>query len=115
MSVADRERGQATVELVALLPLVLAVALVAATILTGQAAAEQAGQAAEAGAIAALQGGDPEQAAERAIPAGGRSRATVTRTGTRITVTLRPRVPLGFPATALEASATADIGPEPVP
>jgi hypothetical protein len=113
MTVADRERGQATVELVALLPLVMAIALAAATVLAGQAAAEQAGQAAEAGAIAILHGRDPEQAARSAIPA--RARARITRAGSRITVTVRPPVPLGFLSAALEATATADAGPEPAP
>lgn len=113
MTAADRERGQATVELVALLPLVMFVALAAATVLAGQAAAEQAGQAAEAGAIAMLQGRDAEPAARAAIPE--HTRARITRAGSRITVTIRPRVPLTFLATALEATATADAGPEPTP
>ena len=51
---AADETGQATVEFVALLPLVLAVALAAAAILAGHAAAEHAGQAAQAGAMALL-------------------------------------------------------------
>ncbi len=113
MTVGDRERGQATVELVALLPLVMFVALAAATVLAGQAAAEQAGQAAEAGAIAMLHGRDPEPAARAAIP--DHTRARITRAGPRITVTVRPPVPLTFLATALEATATADAGPEPAP
>jgi hypothetical protein len=109
----DRERGQATVELVALLPLLLAVALTAATILAGQAAAEQAGQAAEAGAIALIHGDDARAAARTAIPEQARGRTDVEVTGSRVTVTLRPRVPLGFLAAALEATATADAGPGP--
>lgn len=110
---ADRESGQATVELVALLPLVLAVALTAATVLVGQAASEQAGQAAEAGAIAVIQGNDSRTAARTAIPEQARARTDITIDGSRVTVTLRPRLPLGFLATALEATATADAGEEP--
>jgi hypothetical protein len=109
----DREGGQATVELVALLPLVLAIALTAATVLAGQAAFEQAGQAAEAGAVALIQGGDARAAARTAIPEQARPYSEVAVTGSRITVTVRPRVPLDFLATALEATATADAGPEP--
>jgi hypothetical protein len=111
----DRESGQATVELVALLPLVLAVALTAATVLAGQAASEQAGQAAEAGAIALIQGRDARTAARTAIPERARPHSDIAVHGPRITVTLRPQVPLDFLATALEATATADAGPEPSP
>ena len=111
----DQESGQATVELVALLPLVLAVALTAATVLAGQAASEQAGQAAEAGAIALIQGNDARAAARSAIPDSTRGRTDIEVDGSRVTVTLRPRLPLGFLATALEATATADAGREPDP
>jgi hypothetical protein len=111
----DREGGQATVELVALLPLVLLIALTAATVLAGQAASEQAGQAAEAGAIALIQGGDPRTAARTAIPEQARPHTDIAISGSRVTVTLRPRVPLGFLAPALEATARADAGPEPSP
>ena len=111
----DRERGQATVELVALLPLVLAVALAAATVLAGQAASEQAGQAAVAGAIALVQGNDARAAARTAIPEEVRGRADITISGSRVTVSFRPRLPLGFLETALEATATADAGKAPNP
>ncbi|HET9739527.1 MAG TPA: hypothetical protein VFP78_15525 [Solirubrobacteraceae bacterium] len=110
---ADREGGQAAVELVALLPLVLAVALTAATVLAGLAASEQAGQAAEAGAIALIQGRDARAAARGAIPGLARSRTEVAIAGSRVTVRVRPPVPLGFLVAALEATATADAGPEP--
>jgi hypothetical protein len=53
MTGADHN-GQATVELVALLPLLLITALAAAALIAAQAAGEQAGQAAEAGAVALL-------------------------------------------------------------
>jgi hypothetical protein len=112
---AARQEGQATVELVGLLPLLLAVALTAATVLAGQAAAEQAGQAAEAGAVARIQGGDPRRAVRDALPDRARPGADVAIDGSRVTVTVRPRVPLPFLAGALEATATADAGPEPPP
>jgi hypothetical protein len=110
---AGSEAGQAAVELVALLPLVLLVALTGATILAAQAAVEQAGQAAEAGAIALIQDGDPRSAAQAAVPERLRRRADVAIGGGRVTVTVRPRLPLGFLAGALEATATADAGTEP--
>ena len=111
----DREDGQATVELVGLLPLLLAVALTGATVVAGQVAAEQAGQAAEAGAIAHIQGGDARRAARDALPDRATSRADVAIRGSQITVTVRPRAPLPFLASALEATATADAGREPRP
>jgi hypothetical protein len=109
------ERGQATVELVALLPLALAVALAGATVLAGQAAGEQAGQAAQAGAMALLQGGDARLAARRALPESARKRATIEIDGRRVTVHLRPRLPVAALARPLTAHATAAAGPDPSP
>ena len=105
--------GQATVEVVALLPLLLVVALAATTLLAGHAAREQAGLAAQAGAMAVLQGGDPREAARRALPDEARRRARVEIEGRRVTVTLRPDLPLGPAAVAMTAEVTADAGPEP--
>ena len=109
------ESGQATVELVAFLPLLLAVAFVAAALLAGHAATEQAGQAAQAGAMALLQGGDPREAARRALPRGVRDRATIDVDGRRVKVTVRPRLPVEPVAAAMTASAIADAGPAPSP
>jgi hypothetical protein len=110
---ASSAGGQATVEVVAFLPLLLAVALAAAALLAGHAAGEQAGQAAQAGAMALLQGGDPHEAARRALPRD--ARATIEVEGRRVTVTVRPRLPVAPLSTALAARATADAGPNPAP
>ena len=113
---ANRRRsssGQATVEVVALLPLVLVVALAGAALLAGHAAREQAGLAAQAGAMAVLQGGDPRDAARRALPDEARRRALVEIEGRRVTVTVRPDLPLAPAAAAMTAEVTADAGPEP--
>jgi hypothetical protein len=107
--------GQATVELVAFLPLLLAVALVAAALLAGHSAAEHAGQAAQAGAMALIQGGDPREAARRALPGDARARASIEVEGRRVKVSVRPRLPIGPVAAAMTAEATADAGPEPPP
>jgi hypothetical protein len=112
---AAAETGQATVEFVALLPLVLTVALAAAAILAGQVAAEHAGQAAQAGAMALLQGGDPHDAARQALPEGVRNRTAIDVSGRRVMVRVRPRLPIGPLASTLTAHATADAGPEPSP
>ena len=52
-----RTRGQASIEVLGLLPLVAVVALVAFTVVASHTAGEQAGEAAEAGALVLLQGG----------------------------------------------------------
>ena len=109
------EGGQATIEFVALLPLVLALALAAAAILAGHSAAEHAGQAAQAGAMAMLQGGDPREAARHALPTGVRNRTTIDIEGRRVTVSVRPRLPVEPLAATLTARATADAGPRASP
>ena len=112
-STARAERGQATVELAALLPLLAVIALAAYGTLAGLAAGEQAGVAAEAGAIALLQDRDPAAAARDALPADVRDTAAVRVRGRRVTVAVRPRVPLV--ARLLRARITAHAGPEPTP
>jgi hypothetical protein len=107
------ETGQATVELVALLPLLLIAALAGALVLAAHAAGEQAGQAAEAGAMALLQGGDARTAARRALPE--HARAEIAVHGRRVTVTLHPDLPLDDLERRLTARATANAGPEPTP
>ena len=107
------ETGQATVELVALVPLALMLALAAAALLAGHGAREQAGSAAQAGAMAMLQGGDPRESARRALPAGARRRAAIEIHGRRVTVRVRPRLPLV--ARAMTAEVSADAGPEASP
>ena len=110
--VAD-QRGQATVELAALLPLLAVVALAGYAVLAGLSAGEQAGVAAEAGAIALLQDRDAPEAARAALPEASRRGAGVAVDGRRVTVAVRPRVPLV--ARLLGARVTAHAGPEPTP
>jgi Flp pilus assembly protein TadG len=93
---APDTRGQAAVELVALLPLVLLVALAIFSVVAAQAADEQAGEAAEAAALALLQGGDPHTAATEALPATVRRLSTVTIAGRHVRVHVRPSLPLRF-------------------
>jgi hypothetical protein len=102
--------GQATVELVALLPLLLAIALAAAAVLAAHTAGEQAGQAAEAGALAVMQGADPRAAARRALPRETRGRAEIDVHGERVTVHVRPRLPLEALEAPLTGAATAHAG-----
>ena len=108
----NRQRGQSTVELTALLPLLMLLAFGAYAVLAAHAAREQAGTAAEAGAIALLQDRDPTGAAREALP--GR-RAQIEVRGRRVTVTVRPAVQPRFLTEALATTASADAGPEPAP
>jgi hypothetical protein len=103
--------GQASVELVALLPLAALVALAIGQLLAAGAARELAGNAAEAGAAALLQGSDPAAAARRALAGWSRERTSVHVAGRRVEVHVRPRVVVPVLAARLEASASADAGP----
>jgi hypothetical protein len=103
--------GQASVELVALLPLAALVALAIGQLLAAGSARELAGNAAEAGAAALLQGTDPAAAARGALAGWARERATVRVAGRRVEVQVRPRTVIPVLAGRLEASATADAGP----
>ncbi|MDX6679835.1 MAG: hypothetical protein QOE31_3887 [Solirubrobacteraceae bacterium] len=105
------ERGQASVELVVLAPLLVAIVLAAAQLLAAGAAGELADHAAEAGAVAILEGGDPAAAARDAVPGWSRRRMSVRVTGRRVSVRLRPPSPIPELARMLEAGRTADAGP----
>jgi hypothetical protein len=111
MSTAGGDRGQATIELVALMPLCVVVVLATAQLLAAGAAREAAGAAAQAGAMARLQGGDPAAAARAAAPGWARSRLQVRVDGRRVAVRIVPRALLPGTAGLLEARARADAGP----
>jgi hypothetical protein len=104
-------QGQAAVELLGILPLALLIALTIAQLLAAGSARELAGNAAEAGAAALLQGTDPTAAARRALPGWSRDRATVEVTDHRVQIHLRPRTVIPLLANRLEAHASADAGP----
>lgn len=103
--------GQASIELVALLPLAALIALAIGQLLAAGAARELAGNAAEAGAAALLQGGDPAAAARAALPGWSRERATVHVAGRRVDVHVRPHLVVPMLAERLNASVSADAGP----
>jgi len=106
-AVAREERGQAAVELVVLAPLLVVVALAVAQLLAAGAASALAGHAAEAGAVALLQGGDPVAAARSALPGWSRRRVVVQVHGRRV----RPPSPVAALGRLLEAGRDADAGP----
>lgn len=104
------ERGQATVELVGALPLVVLVAVAAGQLLAAGAAREAAAGAAEAGAVALLQGGDAERAAGDALPGWSKGRDTIDVAGRRVRVRVRPRVVLPGLEGMVGADEIADAG-----
>jgi hypothetical protein len=110
---ARGEAGQASVELVALLPLTLILGLAIAGLLAARAASGQASAAAQAGAMALIQDADAREAARDALPAGAREGATIRVEGRGVTVTVRPDTPVGFLEGTLSATASANAGPEP--
>lgn len=104
------QTGQASVELVALLPAVLVVALAAAQVLAAGAAREAAGQAAAAGAAAMLQDRDPREEARAAAGVPAR-RLRIEIDGRRVDVRVTPRAVLPGLAERLSSRASADAGP----
>lgn len=105
--------GQASVELVGLLPLVVALGFGAMQVLSAGAAHEAADAAAEAGAVALLQDADPREAARGSLPRWARERASITVRGRRVRVSIRPRGPVPALTGMLVATAAADAGPRP--
>jgi hypothetical protein len=99
------------VELVALLPLLLAIALVVFCGLAAGRARELAGHGAQAGAVALLQDRDPAEAAREALPGHTRRESHIEVRGTRVVVTVRPRLPVPALARRLASTQTADAGP----
>jgi hypothetical protein len=103
------ERGQASVELLGALPVVLLVGLVLLQLLAVGYAAVLAGQAAEAGALAAAGGGGALEAARAAVPGWSRTRMRVSVSGGRVDVQMRPPAALDALARKLEVHAGAEV------
>ncbi|MCD6727240.1 MAG: hypothetical protein LT070_08375 [Solirubrobacteraceae bacterium] len=106
------ERGQAALEAIAGLPLLLAVALACGQLLAAGLCRELAAHAAAAGAAAILQDGDPARAARAAVPGWSRTRLDVRVRGRVVLVTLRPPAMLPGIAGRLAARSRADAGPQ---
>jgi hypothetical protein len=102
-------RGQATVEALALAPVIVAIGLAILQLLAVGYASVLAGNAAEAGALALAGGADARDGARQALPGWSRARARVEVDGGRVKVHLRPPSPLKALAEGLEVSATAAV------
>ena len=105
------ERGQAAVETVALVPLLLVVGLGALQLLAMGYASVLAGNAAEAGALALADGRDPRAAARQALPGWSAARARIGVDGGRVEIDLQPPSPLRAIGERLEVSAAAEVEP----
>ncbi len=99
--------GQASVELVAAVPVVVLAAAVCFQLLAAGYSLTLADGAAEAGALALASGLPVSPAVERALPGWARDRIDVDRRGGRLTVRLRPPSPLAALGRELEVSSTA--------
>jgi len=104
-------RGQAAVEVVGMLPLLLLAGMAVLQLLAAGAAHEYAGHAAEAGAIALADRRDATDAARRALPGWSRRSLDVRVDGRRVHVRLRPPAIVHAVGDLLAAEATADAGP----
>jgi hypothetical protein len=102
-----RTSGQATVEVVGLLPLIAVVAFAALQALAAGLAAELADHAAEAGAVAILEGGDAHDAAEHAIPGWSGAHVDVAVHGKTVRVRVRPPAVLRSVGDLLASTAEA--------
>jgi hypothetical protein len=102
-------RGQATVETIALVPLVLIVGLGLMQLLAVGYASVLAGSAAEAGALAVAGKTDPRAAALRALPGWSEARAKIEVEGGRVEIRLRPPSVLHALEERLEVGAAAEV------
>ena len=106
---SGRESGQASVELVAVLPALVVCTLIAGHLVAAGWALWSAGNAARAGARAEVVGGDPGRAARSALAGPLRRGATVGGDGfTRVSVRVPGLLP-GARLGRLSASSSLDV------
>src|SRR3954466_3991001 len=106
-------RGQASVELLGAVPVVLLLGLVLLQLLAVGYSAVLAGNAAEAAALAVADGGEATKAARGggagAVPGGWRARMRVAVHGGRVEVRMQPPAALAALARELEVAAHAAV------
>jgi hypothetical protein len=107
-----REDGQSTVELVAALPVLLLVGLLALQLLATGYSLTLADGAAEAGALALASGRPAVEAARSALPGWAEDDVEVAVEGGRVTVRLRPPSPLPAVADRLAVTSSAQARPK---
>jgi hypothetical protein len=100
--------GQAAIELIAVAPLLLVLLLVVGQLVIAGFALWSAGDAARAGARAALVGGDPERAARSALPGWLEHDAEIKSDGPVEVSVEAPALLPGIPAIPLSAATALD-------
>jgi pilus assembly protein CpaE len=103
------ERGQASVELLGSLPVLVLVGAVLLQLLAIGYSATLAGSAAEAAALAVAGGADATEAARSAVPGWSRAGLRVDSGHGRVEVRLRPPSPLALVRDQLELHASARV------
>jgi hypothetical protein len=103
------QRGQAAIELIGLLPALVALGLALLQVLAVGYASVLAGGAAEAGALALAAGGDARAGAKEALPGWSEARARIAVVGGEVQVHMRPPSPLRALADRLEVTAEAAV------
>ena len=109
METGHGEAGQATIELIAGLPLLLLAGLVALQFMLAGYSLTLADGAAEAGTLAVVAGREAEPAVRAALPGWARERVRVDVREGQVTVSLRPPSPLAAVARGLAVSSTASV------
>ena len=104
-----RERGQASVEILGLLPVIVAVGFAVLQLLAVGYAGVLAASAAEAGALALAAGADARAGAKEALPGWSQARARIAVRGGEVEVRLRPPSALDALADRLEVTAEAAV------
>jgi hypothetical protein len=104
---AARERGQASVELLAGIPALALAGLVALQLLAAGYSLTLADGAVQAGAMALAAGRPAMPAVREALPGWAKDRIDVAVDGSELTVRLRPPSPIGGLARRLEVSSSA--------
>ena len=107
------ESGQASVELLAGLPALLACGLIGLQLLLAGYTVTLADGAAEAGAAARVAGFDARDAAREALPEWARERASIEVRGGRVEVEVRPPAPLRALSERLAVGSVAWARPDP--
>lgn len=109
------QSGQASIELIAGLPVLLMAGGLALQLLLVGYSVSLADGASQAGAVAAASGVDPVQASRAALPTWAHDRAKVEIRGSRVEVRLEPPTAVPGLARWLEVRSSAWAVPEPSP
>ncbi len=106
------EQGQASIELIAGIPVLLMAGAIAFQLLLAGYALSLADGASEAGAVAAAAGSDPRHASREALPDWARARSQVEVSGGRVQVSIA--TPAAVPAVSrlLEVESSAWAKPD---